>query len=177
MTALDGASNSRTTQFLNTRASVLCTFQLPCNSRSRSTSGSASRFAMYPGSAAINAVLSVSLAAMNVTDFGGIDCQPPLSSGIVYSAKSSGLSAHLISLPTRTNQRNTPERSGIGVPVFSSIHHEIKPETQLVGSGLHVARTYGRTPHMDRLRLNMYQNCAALKCVSSSKQSSGICEP
>src|SRR5271156_2834912 len=47
-------------------------FQLPCKSRSRSTSGSISRLPTYSGSASIKILLSKTLALINVTllDFG-----------------------------------------------------------------------------------------------------------
>jgi hypothetical protein len=48
-----------------------------------------------------------------------------------------------------------PARSGIGSPVSGSIHQARKSATQLSTSGLHVARMYGRTPQVERLRLTM----------------------
>ncbi|MCY1237668.1 hypothetical protein D9M72_503760 [compost metagenome] len=83
----------------------------------------------------------------------------------------------MIESPMRTKYRSLPARSGIGRPVSWLIHHEMNSATQLSASGLQVALTYGRTPHIERLRDSRYQNCFALKCVSSSKQISGICEP
>src|SRR5262249_26287433 len=49
--------------------------------------------------------------------------------------------------------------------------------TKLSGSGLQVARMYGRTPQVDRLRLSMYQNWYAVNCVSSSNMTSATCAP
>ncbi len=45
-----------------------------------------------------------------------------------------------------------PDLSGIASPVSWFIHQDIKLATHESGSGLHVALTYGRTPHVDLLR-------------------------
>src|SRR6185369_3597657 len=49
--------------------------------------------------------------------------------------------------------------------------------TQESASGFVVAMMYGRTPQVERFRLSMYQNCAAVNYVSSSKMKSGTWAP
>ena len=93
---------------------------------------------------------------MNVSDFGLIWSSCPIGrSGLPYlSSSSSALSPHKTESLRTTNQRTTPDRSGIDMPGVL-----IDPPCNQLGthesaSGLQVARIYGLTPHMLRLRLN-----------------------
>ena len=65
----------------------------------------------------------------------------------------------------------------MGKPVFWSIHGATRSATHESGSGLQVARTYGRTQQVERLRDNRYKNCVLEKCVNSSNMMSGYCAP
>lgn len=59
-----------------------------------------------------------------------------------------------------------------------AIHDGVPVGSDDVADGRLDRQPNGRkTQHIERLRETMYQNCLALKCVSSSKQISGICEP
>lgn len=81
---------------------------------------------------------------MKVSDFGS---QPGCR-----SRSSSAEFAHTSSSAIRANQRSTPARSGMGKPVSRLIHQPMGSATQLSASGFVVARMYGRTPQVERLR-------------------------
>src|ERR1700721_1708618 len=146
---------------------LLLTDQLPFSSRALSILGSACRLARYPGSASISLGLSVNFAPMNVTLIGVVPCS-------CWSA--AGSSPHTMSSFLRTIHRITPDLSGIGKPVVWSIHHAMKSASH-PGCGLAVARMYGLTPHVERLRDSRYQNCCSSKDSSWSNPIRAICAP
>lgn len=93
------------------------------------------------------------------------------------SITSCTVSPRTIWLLTLIKYLNTPSRSFIINHVLGSIRQSIRFFTQLSGSGLQVALTYGLTQHVDLLRETKYQNCVSLKWVNSSNHKKGIWDP
>ena len=100
---------------LNIKPAAALIFQLPCSSRSLCTRAIACRLAKYPGSFFIRILLSCSVLAMNVTLLGIVSaCSGLTTFSIAPCTASSLLSNKVTTSFSRTIQRITPDRSGIG---------------------------------------------------------------
>jgi hypothetical protein len=108
----------------------------------------ASRLARYSGFTFISSLLSLNLDMMNVTERGR------LRSSSVFRLNRSHSSCRVLAQYSvsfrRMNQRILPLLSGMGYPVFGSIHQAMNFDTHESASGLQVARTNGFTPQVER---------------------------